>query len=170
MSAQRNLHWLAPLLLALTLTGCGFQLRGTVGKIGPELSPIYLQGPDPYGPFMSQVRSGLRAAGAHVVDQPQQARAILHVDRADYSRRDVALGGSSQAPGQVREYGLTLIVEFHVNGPKGATLRPRQRIVVQRDYTFDVTAALGKGDEEALLREDMYRDAADQLLWRLELG
>jgi LPS-assembly lipoprotein len=166
MSAQRTLYRFVLLALALAFAGCGFQLRGSVGKIGPELSPIYLQGPDPYGPFMSQVRSGLRAARAEVANQPQQARAILDVTRADYQRRELSVGGT----GKVREYALTFIVEFDVKGPKGKTLRPHQRIVVQRDYTFDVTAALGKADEETVLREDMYRDAAQQLLWRLELG
>jgi LPS-assembly lipoprotein len=167
---MRTAQSLGLLLLLAALAACGFQLRGSVGKIGAALTPIYLQGPDPYGSFMSQVREGLRVAGAKVVDQPQQAHAVLHVERADYSRRTLALGGGGQSSGQVREYALTFVVEFDVKGPKGEILRPRQRIVVQRDYTFDVTAALGKGDEETLLREDMYRDAAQQLLWRLELG
>ncbi len=162
----RRAHCVGVVLLLVALGGCGFQLRGSAGKLAPDLSPVYLQGPDLYGPFMSQVRSGLRAASAVLADQAQQARTILQVFSADYRRRQLSVSGT----GSVREDQLTFIVEFEVRTPKGTVVRPRQRIMVQRDYTYSVTAALSLSDEESLLQRDMYRDAAQQLLWRLELG
>jgi LPS-assembly lipoprotein len=152
------------LLCSLLLAGCGFHLRGTM-DLPPSLGSIYIQGGNPYGEFVAELRRTLRASHTHVVDSPAGARATLTIQREDVHRQVLSVGST----GKAREYGLALTVEFQVTDPKGQVLVPSQTVSVSRDLSFDSTQVLGKGEEEVLLRQEMIRDAAQQVLWRLRV-
>lgn len=149
---------------SVVLAGCGFHLRGEAGAIPEQFSSIYLEGVAPYSPLGEQLRHALRGAGSTIVDRRQDAQAVLRILRQEFDQRVLAVGPTT---GKAREFGLRLVVEFDVMSPGGALLVPRQEIVLLQAYTFEINQVLGKADDAALLRENMLRDAAQQVMWRL---
>jgi LPS-assembly lipoprotein len=148
---------------SLLLTGCGFHLRGSA-EFAPAVSELYVQGGNPYGPLVTELRRALRAAGIDVATAPAETTAILTILREDFDRRVLSVGSS----GKAREYGLSLTVDFEVRTPQGEPLVAPQTIFTTRDYTFDPNRALAISDEEAVFRQDMIMDAVQQMLWRLQ--
>ena len=140
------------------LVGCGFHLRG----VSPEgLPPIYLEG----GAFNAGVRFSLerilRASGGPLVQARDQAKVVVHLTGEDYQRRPLSISRQLL----VQEYDLYYIVSFQVTDLIGNALAPPQSLTFTRDYTFASTAqALGKGNEEGILREEMVNEAVRQIL------
>ena len=71
------------------------------------------------------------------------------------------------ASGQVREFQLRLRVKFRLTTPQGKELIADDEILLQRDISYNESAALAKETEEALLYRDMQSDIVQQLLRRL---
>ena len=149
------------LAVCLLLSACGFHLRGA--QVSSKYSAIMVRGGNPYGELVPELRPALRGVGVQVVESPEQAQAIINIQREAVDRQVLAVGST----GKVREYGLSLNIDFEVTAPKGQVLLPRQTVYTTRDYSFDPTKVLGMADEETQLRQEMIRDAAQQMLWRL---
>jgi len=148
-------------IFCLLVSACGFHLRGA--QISSKYSAVMVRGGNPYGELVPELRRALRGVGVQVVESPEQAQAIINIQREAVDRQVLAVGST----GKVREYGLSLNIDFEVTAPKGQVLLPRQTVYTTRDYSFDPTKVLGMADEETQLRQEMIRDAAQQMLWRL---
>jgi len=148
------------LLLAVSLTACGFQLRGsfnlpwTTFHIGqPENSEIY-----------AQLKRGIEAGGqTRVVTDIKEAQASLVVLRNDQIKSILSLS----ATGLVREFQLTRTFTYRVVDPKGQEIVPTASIILQRQMTFDDTHLFAKEAEEAVITRDIQNDLVQQLLRRL---
>ncbi|MCL4315318.1 MAG: LPS assembly lipoprotein LptE, partial [Gammaproteobacteria bacterium] len=66
------------------------------------------------------------------------------------------------------EFELVYTVNFDVQDKDGKALTDRQTIRLTRDFVFDETQVLGKEAEESVLREGLRRDAAGQILRRVQ--
>lgn len=66
---------------------------------------------------------------------------------------------------QVKEYRVYLQLNYRIKF-QGETLLENGFLRIFRDYSYDMKAILGKESEQKLLTEDMYRDAANQILQR----
>jgi LPS-assembly lipoprotein len=158
------LRILAFTALTAVLTGCGFQLRGSGSQFaGIEGKRIFVS-ESQATTVAAQVRSQLGLAGAALTASVGDAnyRLLIANERLD---RDV-LSVSPQT-GKIEEYQLMLRVSLSITTASGETLVDQQQISLSRDFTYDEDAALGKFSEEQLLREEMTREAADQILRRL---
>jgi LPS-assembly lipoprotein len=157
---RRRLRLAAALLLACTLVGCGFQLRGAVAL---PFETLLVTGAD-NTPFAIDLRRGLRASRrVEVVDEPARAQAVLQVTGLSQERRILSLS----AAGRVQEYQLIYRVSFRVHDGRGQELLPPNDIVLRRDITFNDSQVLAKEQEEILLVRDMQNDAVQQVLRRL---
>jgi LPS-assembly lipoprotein len=65
-----------------------------------------------------------------------------------------------------REYELTYVVRFSVEGAAG-TLLPAEEVSVSREFSFDERAVLAKEREQEVLRAALARDLAGVVLNRL---
>ena len=151
---------LAALLIAASLAGCGFQLRGAQ-TVPYQRFHVAL-------PESSEVRIWLerriRANGqTELVDSLGDADAIFQ--QLTNSRSKSVL--STNAQGRVREYRLFLIYSYRVIDPKGRELLPASEVTLTRDITFEDSTVLAKGLEENLLWRDMERDLVNQIMRRL---
>jgi len=158
-SSRRSL--IVAALAANALAGCGFRLRGNQNF---AFSSIAIT-PYPGGAVAQELR---RAFGGAVqvlpFDAPlKQAQVVLNMPT---EQRDKVVVGSN-ASGQVREFQLRLRIQFSVSTPQGKELLPSGSIALQRDFSYNETAALAKETEEALLYRDMQSDIAGQILRRL---
>ena len=151
-------------IFAAVLTGCGFQLRGTLsGNLPYKTMMIAL-------PDTSEVRVWLEryinAAGStEIIDDPKLADATFQ--QLSDSRIKTIL--SVNAQGRVREYRLQLNYRFRVVNAKGQILVPPNEVSLSRDITFDESNVLAKDLEESLLWRDMNNDLVNQIMRRLSI-
>ena len=146
------------LLLALTLTACGFQLRGAADL---SFKTLYIQGPKLS--ISRELQQSLKANGIQVVESAKKAELLLELVNEVNEKRILSLSGG----GLVREYELNYSVNFRTREPANALWGPVQTVQVRRDYSYNDNALLGKLDEEARLNTDMRKDAVREVLRRL---
>lgn len=139
------------------VAGCGFKLRGEADL---PFKTIAVSPQSPLGVSVS--RSITAGTNAKVVDSPKDAEAILLI--TGETRDKVILSLNSQ--GRVREYTLRYRVTYRVIDGKGSDFLPSSEVLLRRDITFN-DQVLAKESEEALLYNDMQRDAVAQIIRRL---
>jgi len=148
-------------VVAASLTGCGFHLRGSQSFAFNSISIT----PEPGAAVAQQLR---RSFGPSVQVLPQQAgkdSAQLLLNVSNELREKVVVGVNTS--GQVREFQLRLRVRLHLRTGKGKELVEDAEILQRRDISYNETAALAKEAEEALLYREMQTDIVQQILRRL---
>jgi len=148
-----------PVLLAFTLAGCGFQLRGTADV---PFETLYLPGATT-GIALDLKRNIQSGTRAKVVDDPKNAQAILQFTEETRNKEILSLTGT----GRVREFQLRYRVAFRVHDGKGGEYLPPSLIQLTRDVTFNDAEILAKEAEEQLLFRDMQTDMVQQIMRRL---
>jgi LPS-assembly lipoprotein len=146
---------------ALTLAGCGFELRRA-----PELHfrTIALSGFAPRSPLAEELRLNINARQTTlVVESLAQAQVVLE-SIADARERGVV---ASTAAGQVRELQLRTRFVFRLRTSSGRELIPSTELLLSRDMSYSESAALAKEQEEALLFRVMQSDIVSQVMRRL---
>ncbi len=146
--------------LALSLIGCGFQLRGSQTL---PIDRLYLALPvnSPVGAEITRV---VRAStNASVVSDRKEAQAVLEL-LGEQREREVL---SINAQGRAREYQLRLRTTFRVVDQEGLELIAPTTLLARRDIAFNESELLAKESEEALLFRDMQSDLVRQIVNRL---
>jgi len=158
---QRLGIFLLTVVLITALSACGFHLRGSV-QLPPELVTINVQDAKPSTDIAPVLRTALRNAGVQISGS---APMLLQLNAEQYGKRVLSV----DSVGRAQEYGLSYTVRFSLKGRDGAEVWLAEQSVTQtRDLRFDATAVLGTENEEALLKEEMRRDAVLQILRRLQ--
>lgn len=152
------------LLLAsgLALSACGFHLRGS-GEGAKLAQKLYIEGPGTNGSFLSTFGTALTDVGGGIVGTPIAASGIIHLYRATYVRQPITLSRTGRANG----YDLSYRIVYDVRSPKGEVLQTRREFEVKRDYFNDQTLPLAQLAEEAQIREEIEKEAAQSLLRRV---
>lgn len=148
------------LLLLISLTACGFHLRGSV-QLPPALAAINVQDAKPATDIAPTLRNALKNAGTQISDS---ASMVLQLKAEQYGKRVLSVDSS----GRAQEYGLSYTVRFSLKGDKGAVWLAEESVTQTRDLRFDANAVLGTGSEESQLKAEMRRDAVSQILRRLQ--
>ena len=151
------------LLLAVALSACGFQLRGTNGQYHMPFQSIFLGFADT-SPLGTELKRNLRGGDAVVV-VTDASKADAKFDVLSETRGKSILSLNSQ--GRVREYLLTYTLSFRVRDAKGGELLGATEISLKRSISFNESQVLAKESEEALLYRDMQTDLVQQILRRL---
>lgn len=155
---------LLALILAATLTGCGFHLRG-VGSGNLPYKTMYIALPDT-AEVNIWLQRYIKASGStEIVEDAKAADAIFQ--QLGDSRLKTIL--SVNAQGRVREYRLQLTYTFRIVNQKGQVLVPPNEVALTRDISFDDSNILAKDLEEGLLWRDMNNDLVNQIMRRLSI-
>ena len=149
------------LLAAALLAGCGFELRGQM-SLPADIRQIHVQGP---AVLRNEMEVALTGSGVAVAAERAAADVVLSLESDHFNRRVLSVDANT---GKEREFELVYVVEFRATRGSGESLLPSQRVSLLRDYVFDADAVIGKSREEDVLRQEMRRDAAQQILRRLE--
>ena len=150
------------MVLAVTLTACGFKLRGSQGYNVPFHS-IYVAVPEASS-FGAELRRNLRGLdNLTVLESAKGAEAQMDV--LSEVRGKTILSLNSQ--GRVREYLLTYTLVFRVRNAAGVEILEPTTISLKRNLAYSEDAVLAKEGEEALLIRDMQTDLVQQILRRL---
>lgn len=148
-------------LLALTLSGCGFQLRGTAG-IPEGLSPVYIEGG---GPLVKSLQRILTASGQALAANAAEAKSSIRIIEERAGSRVLSVNRE----GKVVALELTYQVRFSATSTAGKTPIAPQTLNLARDYVNPDTEVLGKQLEADLMYNDLREDAARQILQRLTI-
>lgn len=153
-------------MLALTsavlLTACGFHLRGQ-NTLALPFQTLYIASANIYTPFIGQLKRAVQAAGAQVVDTPEEAQLTLHIVSEKMEKIILSLSDA----GRVREYQLNFSISFRAEDQAQQVLIAPAEIVLQRTFSYDDEQVLAKEREEMLLQENVRSDAVQQILRRL---
>ncbi len=145
--------------LMLTLTACGFHLRG---EYNVPFTSVFVSATG-----ASQVAVTLRReltnSPTKLLPSAKDAEAQLNITGEKRERIILSLSGA----GRVREYQLKVYVFYQLIDNKGAVVIPTSEIQLQRIMTYDDSQVIAKQQEEAMLYKDMEQDAANQILRRM---
>jgi len=154
------------LAVALPLSACGFHLRSAASATLPaSLSSLQVTMSDShlaYPPLLVEMRNALYAQPG-VTPASKGSAPSLDLFGEYFAAQVLAVDTS----GKVSAYLLNYRVNFKLSDAAGKDLITRQTVKLQREYTFDRFNVLAKEREEGYLRDEMRRDAVQQILRRL---
>lgn len=154
-------RFLPVLLIALALSACGFQLRGSYNL---PWETLHIGGLPENNELYFQIKRGVEAGSlTRISTDAKQASASLAILRNEQHKAILSLS----AKGLVREFQLTRTFVYHVVDAQGKELLPQSQIILQRDMTFDDERIFAKEAEEAMIWREMQQDMVQQLLRRL---
>ena len=162
----------ALLAISLTLTACGFQLRGAATY---PFTSVFVQRPTAFGvgtvnvagtaaPVVPDVISGLTSNGVQIKSKIEDADFAIRFLQVFFDKRVLSLSGG----GRAREFELEYRVRYEFVDAQGRAWGEPGEITIRRDFSFAESQALAKEGEEAQLTRDMQLDAAAQILRRLQ--
>lgn len=159
---MKSLQRALGLLVVLSLSACGFQLRQEL-VLPTTLQVIRIDVADPYSPLQRNLEQAFRRAGADVVET-RDGVAALRVSRNQLDRQPLSVGET----GRVQEFVLRYQVTFELIDAAGMVVVPRQDVELERDYSFDTIQAQGTPGEEEVVRAELERDMVQAILRRVD--
>ena len=153
-------------IMLLTLSACGFQLRGSGGQYTLPFDKIYIGLPES-SPLAIDLKRNIRSNGATLI-APDAASADGIVDvltDPEKTRGKTIL--SLNANGRVSQYQLSYNIVFKVRDNQGHELLAPTSITLTRPLDFNDAQRLAKETEEALLYRDMEKDLVQQMVRRM---
>jgi LPS-assembly lipoprotein len=153
---RAQLAFLGGCLLALGLSGCGFELRGTA-TLPESLSPTFVEGG---GPVAKLLRRRLETYGRALAPAPKGAKSVIRILQENPRSRVLSVNQE----GKVIAYELSYQVSFSASTPEGNEKIPPQTLDLVRDYVNPDTQVLGKQLEADLIYSDLQEDAVQRIL------
>jgi len=150
------------LVVLLFLSGCGFQLRGTL-DVPEQWQPVYVSSKNA-DEIADVLKQNLETAEIQQTLDPKQAKLILHLQNQQRTNRILSVS-STTAKTQEREY--INEVTFEIRDAKENPLSPQQKLTARRELSLDERAVLAKSEEEQLLLQDLDQELAGNIARRL---
>ena len=158
---MRLFNVFAAILLVLSMTGCGFHLRNFDSSNDGVLpfSTISIQGS---GGSADAIRHKLTMlSNLKQLANAEQAQVSITLSDEKIQQKILAVNRN----GRVSDYRLYLHVTYSITY-QGKTLLAEGKLQIFRDYSYNDNVILGKQAEKDMLIQDMYHDAATQILRR----
>ncbi|MNZ31469.1 LPS-assembly lipoprotein RlpB [compost metagenome] len=147
--------------LAVMLSACGFQLRGT-GTSELTITELDLSARNAYGETVTQLRQALKSSGVNVhAGAPYK---LVLTNEAETQRAATYAGGS----GRSAEYELSTVLSYSIEGHNNTNLL-NDKLEVRKIYLHDGNNITGSQQEATQTRQEMRRDLVQNMLVRLQL-
>ena len=148
--------------LAVMLSACGFQLRGSAA-LPEEMAVTYIQAGNPYGTLVNDFAEALRTHKVTVTEDSQEATATLVIINSTLDKDVLSVNGN----GKVLEYQLSQSIQFAVKTGDNVSLLEPQQVSMSRDYLYSSTDVLSKEREEAVVRRTLQRELVNLAILRM---
>ncbi|MEX5342245.1 LPS assembly lipoprotein LptE [Pseudomonas sp. I2] len=146
--------------LAIVLSACGFQLRGT-GTTELAIKELDVSARNAYGDTVTQLRQVLQRSGVNVhAGAPYR---LVLTDERETQRAATYSGGSRSA-----EYELTTVLSYSILGLNDTQLLS-DKLEARKIYVHDGDNITGSDQEGAQAREEMRRDLVQGMVVRLQM-
>ncbi|KTC34413.1 MAG: LPS assembly lipoprotein LptE [Pseudomonas sp.] len=146
--------------LALVLSACGFQLRGT-GTQELSIKELDLSARDAYGATVKMLQQQLESSGVRVHAGAPYKLVLLR--EANTQRTLSYTGGGSSA-----EYEISTKLEYEILTHDNLHLLS-DKLEVQKVFVHDGNNITGSSQESAQTYQEMRRDLVQRMLIRLQL-
>ncbi len=150
------------LSLVLSISACGFRLRGSI-EVPDVLQQTHISGLAEFSDLNQELKRVLQRSGSEVLLSSGNAKSIITISGENFRRRALSV----DAVGQASEYELYYRFNFGIKSSDGEEIVPNQAISVTRDYQFDPNNVLAKDAEEAQIRADMVKFSVRQMMRRV---
>jgi LPS-assembly lipoprotein len=151
------------LCLVLVLSGgCGFTLRGSA-DLPAALRTLQLESPNPDSELVREVRRTLRNNDVTFVEAPNATEYRLGIGSEENRERALSVNANARAG----EYELTMSTAVQLRRGAEVVLGP-EPLSVSRIYLADPENVVAKNEEAELIRTEMRRELAQQVLRRLQ--
>jgi len=148
--------------LTLTLSACGFQLRGS-SALPEEMSITYIKNSRPWGTLMDDFADALRAHHVTVTDDRSEATAVLEIINNKKDNEVLSVNES----GKVLEYQLRQTIQFSVETIDNLPLVESQQVTMTRDYLYSSTDVLSKAREEVVVSRTLQQELVNLAVLRI---
>ncbi|WP_392565741.1 LPS assembly lipoprotein LptE [Utexia brackfieldae] len=153
--------WLI-LLITFLLSGCGFHLQDKT-EVPKQFKTMSLYSLEPYSALVRDVKYALKINGVNLVDATDDVSVpSLRLMQYEISRNTVSV----YQDGKAAEYQLILDVDAQVV-IAGKDIYPI-KVKIFRSFFDNPAAALAKDTEQNLIKNEMYSQAAEQLIRKLK--
>lgn len=159
ISTPKLLYFLV-LLLILQLSGCGFQLRGSLG-LPEDVSPLYVEQNNAHE--LARVLKRLLAQNKIIIaDNDSGVNSRIRLMAENKNRRVLSVDGD----GRAREYLLSYKVDVLISVKQKKEVP--ESISLSRSLLFDAEAVLAFNNEADRLYREMLKKAAHLILLKLQ--
>ncbi len=145
--------------LAVLLSACGFQLRGT-GTSELAIKELDVTARNAYGDTVVQLRQVLQSSGVKVF---AGAPYKLVLANEQESQRTLSYAGA----GRSGEYELTTVLNYEILGQGNLSLLS-DKLQVQQVFLHDGNNLVGSDQEADQTRKEMRRDLVQRMVLRLQ--
>lgn len=143
----------------VTLTACGFHLRGIWG-VPHALHTLYVKSDKPYSDFMSAFKKHLKQGKINVVDKANKAPYKLVVSHAKTSINQTSTAASQQ----LRQYEVKFRGHFALVDDKNQPVVPPFTIHESQKQTFSADKLPQNTPQISQLKQDIYRKVSNQII------
>ncbi len=152
------------LFICLTMSACGWHLRGSVTGSKASSTPIELNisTKDNYSPLLNSIRQSLRVN--RITEANGSAAYTLTVETEVMDKRTAGVG----ADALTSAYELILSVEYTIQHKAETLTAPKTKASISRTYNYNVNNAATAAQEEELILREMRRELAQQILRRVK--
>jgi LPS-assembly lipoprotein len=156
-------------LLVLTLSACGWHLRGSVAgedKLAMTAPlDLVIIAKDDHSPLVNALRESLPGYKINELAASTANSYTLNLGSEKLDRRTAGVGSDALTSA----YELTLRVDYSIINAAGSTITPRETSArISRTYNYNVNNANGAAQEEELVLQEMRRELAQSVLRRLK--
>lgn len=145
--------------LAVMLSACGFQLRGT-GANQLSIKELDLSARDAYGKTVVQLRQVLESNGVKIYTGAPYKLMIV-------SEQETQRSASSSGAGRAAEYSLNSTLNYEIRGSKDRQLLTN-KVQIERVSVHDGNNLIGSDLESAQVRNEMRSELVQSLMAQLQ--
>ncbi|WBM32273.1 LPS-assembly lipoprotein LptE [Pseudomonas sp. NY11382] len=145
--------------LAVMLSACGFQLRGT-GTNELSIKEMDVSARDAYGPTVTELRQVLKNSGVNVHTGAPYRLVLTNEQQRERS-------ASYNSGNRTAEYELTTQLDYSIQGLNNLELLS-DKLEVRKVYVRDASTITGSEQEAARSRLEMRRDLVNAMVVRLQ--
>lgn len=150
--------------LALSLSACGFHLRGAL-SVPQDVGEVRVVAKDPYSGLANATALALQRAGVPATTEgPRDGKATLNILFERWGSTPISV----DARGRSQEYTLRYGTAFDLRRADGSVLVPEQSIELARDYISVPTRSEGTESERELLAKELRREMVASILRRID--
>lgn len=150
-------------LFFLTLTACGYQLRGSI-ELSEDMKDLYLENAS--GQLRQEISDTLKFSKGRLVGTPEEAGIVIKVLKESMKVHVLSVS----ATGKANQFELLYDLLFSIYSPEGELLLGNQRVQSQRSYFNDQEEILAQTSEEQLIRTEMYNQAVRSIILRAQIA
>jgi len=150
-------------ILLASLSACGFHPRGNFA-IPESVGTIQVSNNDTYSALTGGLQAMVDRANANKAANHAGA-AILKIQSEKWETTPLAIDKFAQ----VREYITRYRVEFDLTAADGGVLLEKQQIELSREYTYDITVAVGNPAEQEVIQRELRRDMQAAIVRRMDI-